>query len=269
MGKRGAPRKYQVDEDFFSLIDTEKKAYWLGFLTADGYVTDRHLRVRIAVKDKDHIAKLRDSFGSTAPIRMGRTEPGGHEYAEMIIGSMKIVKDLAGLGYGRNKSLTIRPCRQVPEDLLKHYWRGVFDGDGSISEHNRSDAAGTKWNFSLVGNIYIVSGFAAHIEKAVGISLPISEISKNLFCVGGIGIRKIQSVLRYLYEGASFYLERKFALTQACLARPPRKLIDYELYELEELEKMHNELGSWRLVADELDISTWSLYQILKKVRGV
>ena len=30
-------RKYLINKDYFEVIDTEDKAYWLGFLMADGY----------------------------------------------------------------------------------------------------------------------------------------------------------------------------------------------------------------------------------------
>lgn len=41
--KRGKVRKYSVNEIFFEVINTEEKAYWLGFIFADGCVLDRKL----------------------------------------------------------------------------------------------------------------------------------------------------------------------------------------------------------------------------------
>lgn len=32
-------KKYTCDSTFFNVIDTEEKAYWLGFLMADGFIT--------------------------------------------------------------------------------------------------------------------------------------------------------------------------------------------------------------------------------------
>lgn len=34
-------RKYFHNEDFFEVIDTEEKAYWLGFMFADGYILSK------------------------------------------------------------------------------------------------------------------------------------------------------------------------------------------------------------------------------------
>src|SRR5438105_237351 len=34
-------KRYKVNENYFKVIDTEEKAYWLGFITADGCIHDR------------------------------------------------------------------------------------------------------------------------------------------------------------------------------------------------------------------------------------
>ena len=34
-------RKYFHQEDFFENINTEEKAYWLGFMFADGYISEK------------------------------------------------------------------------------------------------------------------------------------------------------------------------------------------------------------------------------------
>ena len=55
-------RKYVIDHHFFDEIDTEEKAYWLGFITADGNVmqtkTGSTLRVILAVKDAGHLERM-------------------------------------------------------------------------------------------------------------------------------------------------------------------------------------------------------------------
>lgn len=33
-------RQYNIDENYFDTINTEEKAYWLGFIYADGFITN-------------------------------------------------------------------------------------------------------------------------------------------------------------------------------------------------------------------------------------
>ena len=61
-------RKYYCNEDFFEKIDTEKKAYWLGFIMADGYVQShnngKYLCIGLKIEDKGHLEKFKkDIFG--------------------------------------------------------------------------------------------------------------------------------------------------------------------------------------------------------------
>ena len=37
----GSKRKYNFNENYFENIDSIEKAYWLGFIAADGYITRR------------------------------------------------------------------------------------------------------------------------------------------------------------------------------------------------------------------------------------
>ena len=53
-------RKYPIDKEYFSKIDDEHKAYWIGFLMADGYNSGKY--IRIDIQDKGHLEKLRDKI---------------------------------------------------------------------------------------------------------------------------------------------------------------------------------------------------------------
>ena len=37
-------RMYDIDKDYFKVIDTEEKAYWLGFIYADGSISSQPLK---------------------------------------------------------------------------------------------------------------------------------------------------------------------------------------------------------------------------------
>lgn len=42
-----------IQKDIFSIIDSEEKAYWLGFLYADGYINKIQGQVAVALKEED------------------------------------------------------------------------------------------------------------------------------------------------------------------------------------------------------------------------
>ena len=69
--QEGATAKQSAaDESFFDQIDTEKKAYWLGFLTADGSVNLKNGSITLALKasDQAHIYKFAADLGSQHPV---------------------------------------------------------------------------------------------------------------------------------------------------------------------------------------------------------
>ena len=66
-------KKFYCDSDFFDVIDTEPKAYWLGFIFADGYVLKyankkyAKFGISLAGFDSGHLEKLRDALKSNVP----------------------------------------------------------------------------------------------------------------------------------------------------------------------------------------------------------
>lgn len=63
-------RKYQVDHGYFNTIDSEEKAYWLGFLYADGYVSKRAKQKLVGCalqkSDSPHLDKLKQSLSEVS-----------------------------------------------------------------------------------------------------------------------------------------------------------------------------------------------------------
>ena len=62
--------KYYRNSNIFEKIDTEEKAYWLGFLYADGYVDPERgeIILGLAEKDKEHINKFINSYEMTRKL---------------------------------------------------------------------------------------------------------------------------------------------------------------------------------------------------------
>ena len=66
----GRKRKYNVNDNFFDNIDTEEKAYVLGFLFADGCIYKKRSQVYIKLnrKDKCILEKINTALCSNFPI---------------------------------------------------------------------------------------------------------------------------------------------------------------------------------------------------------
>ncbi|UYZ23301.1 LAGLIDADG family homing endonuclease [Mesobacillus jeotgali] len=66
-------RKFLLDENFFGKITTEEKAYWLGFILADGSVSKENRRncitLSLSRKDKEHLYKFKKSIKATYDIK--------------------------------------------------------------------------------------------------------------------------------------------------------------------------------------------------------
>ena len=98
---------YKYDKNFFEIIDTEEKAYWLGFIAADGNIReDLHkMRIELNIRDKKHLEKFRSAIHGNMPIKEWIRHKNHSCYIE--VNSVKLCKDLLQYGVTPNKSLTL------------------------------------------------------------------------------------------------------------------------------------------------------------------
>ena len=137
----------------FEIIDTEEKAYWLGFLYADGSVssTDNRIELGLAEKDLNHIEKFKEFIGIPNKISY-RPQTKSYRYS---FKSIPCKEDLIKHGCVPKKSLILKfPTEeQVPEHLIRHFIRGYFDGDGWFSNTSSCFQVG------IIGTEDFIRGF--------------------------------------------------------------------------------------------------------------
>lgn len=271
-------RQYALDENFFANIDSEAKAYWLGFITADGNVGSNRkqgfLTVNLQITDRAHLEKMVAHLQSELPLLEyeflhynGRLQ----KVCRAAFNSRKLSDDLIKLGVTPRKSLTVRPW-SGPAELMPHYWRGAFDGDGTICKYNacsqfKGDGKqhhSVQWEIDMCGSQWVVQGFANFVALH-GAPSKLASPRKNIFkvCYGGVHLPQI--VIRSLYGNATVYLERKKLLADELLAITPRQSYLGNLTADIVLEAFHR-LGSLRAMAAEFGCHITALCNIRKRL---
>lgn len=211
-----------VDETFFDVIDTEEKAYWLGFLMADGCINkSNRLTLLLAARDVDHLHKFAAAINTDFPIRMHlRFSMGAwREYCSIGVHGAEFVAGLIKHGVVHRKSYNGKPCLLERPDLQRHYWRGMLDGDGSVSKvlHRARNWVG--YHASFVGTESIVNAFADFIRSRSSHPCTVSQ-KGNQFSFAFSGLGALQKSLTILYGDATVYLDRKYAVYQELMLRP-------------------------------------------------
>ena len=214
-----AHRKYNLNESFFAKIDNEEKAYWLGFLSGDGAITENKVRLRLANRDTEHLKKFKKVVGWTGKdYRCKRTNA-----LEVGFRSLRMVSDLASYYVTSRKTFTVR-FPEISGALERHFIRGVFDADGCISKVTRVSRGKSSQIYIFYGGEFDIQGnreFISAIQtRLVELGLPFNSINysgKSINRVRYGGINQLKIIYRYLYENASIFLERKKKLYEGIL----------------------------------------------------
>lgn len=221
--KTGPRNLIGVDEHFFSVIDTEEKAYWLGFLAADGCVYKNkggswEVSLRLAAKDKNHLKRFKLAMGAKQPItKTGDVKNPG--FALRIV-RKKIASDLCRHGVMPNKTMCGVSLPEFSEELTTHWLRGYIDGDGCFMRRRK--------NRALV--CAIVSSTKLLIKQIrmflLGFGIDggsISQTSPHCWRLAYEGKRAV-SIAGLIYSSCSICLERKRRISGVSKGRNHDKL---------------------------------------------
>lgn len=126
--------KKKINDYYFHKIDTKDKAYWLGFLYADGYVTNKALEFCLQDADKKSVEDFRKALGSKHKISRKVSCLNGEAFINwrISIKSQQISKDLISHGCIPLKTYYMTFPNDIEKNLMSHFIRGYTDGDGSI-----------------------------------------------------------------------------------------------------------------------------------------
>ena len=201
-------RKYEVNDNIFNIIDTEEKAYFLGLLYADGYNdTTKRKTVKIELQEKDVLVleKFRAFLGTTSPLKYAvrKDRPTTSPTYTLSITNQQISKDLERWGCIKKKSLILEFPTFLEDNLVRHFIRGYFDGDGYVSKL----CCGLTSTKNFCEKIKFILDKELNIYCNLKLNKENNNITTDLTISGGIQIRKF---LTWIYNNSTIHLDRKY-----------------------------------------------------------
>lgn len=192
---RTGKRTHTCDDHHFDDIDSPEKAYWLGFLGADGCIkaNKRDLHTNLQLSDMSHLEILRQDLKASSPVRVHHEQKLNREYASLLVISEALCQGLMKHGVVPRKSMTLQPPDQLRGDMVPHYIRGYFDGNGCIHGHGRH----ISW--SVVGSKELMTWIAASISSACGFLVAPPRPFQKQWTFEMKGAGKLTTLRGYLY----------------------------------------------------------------------
>ncbi len=217
--------------DFFHSINTEEKAYWLGFLYADGYVSAKTNAVglNISLKDIEHLKKYNKALNFSKGLTITETHQFGSKdvhtdkngeimyMVSTVISNKDLKNDLINCGCVPNKSLILRfPDESIfiasenitKTQLILHFIRGYFDGDGTLGLYQHS-----KTNLNKEESLMFVGtkDFLEKVQEYLGQGFLMQKRNCNEKTYRlSYSTKKAYNAAKLMYDNSTIYLERKY-----------------------------------------------------------
>ena len=209
----------KFDNTVFDSIDNEEKAYWLGFIFADGYLSSTNNTFEISLKasDKKHLEKFNKfmKHRDRNHVKLGKVNCGETlcERCRWFVTDKHLWEVLNSYGCTPNKSLTLEFPNFLIfkyDHLICHFIRGYFDGDGSFSRYLLKTCVNP--HIQIIGTHEFLTKILEYFQlngrfgkdKRWKNNTEYIEFDKE------DGIKFIN----YIYNNCNIYLDRKYKLYQ-------------------------------------------------------
>ena len=212
----------KINHDYFENIDSEHKAYWLGFIYADGSITKKayekgsytyRLRMELMFEDKYILEQMaldlksdlkpKEYYNDTSHFE-GYNKPKHTAY--IMFSSKKMGEDLVKLGVVPNKTFILKSLPNIPDNLMKHFIRGYFDGDGSVylTKDNTIKTA-------FYGTHDFINSIQDFLIKELDLTKKkITDQKEANVSFVGMAKQESEKLYHYMYDEATIFLNRKY-----------------------------------------------------------
>jgi len=201
---------YKADYRKFQYIDSPEKAYWLGFIAADGCVYERENNASIIINlhrdDREHLEKFKRFMNSNVNI-VDHIQTNNTLMSKITYNSKEMAHDLISKNITPRKSLTLLPPN-IEDKYSLAFILGYFDGDGSIFKTSQYN------NYGI--NIEGTAELLTWINNKLNISNKLERrdptSTTNNYYIRCGGTNKPYQIMKQLYDSANVHLERKYQI---------------------------------------------------------
>lgn len=222
LGLRKKPipnNNFTLKHNFFDAVDTEEKAYFVGFIFADGCVSVRNnkisaITIALNARDRDIIDKFSNAINNTNIVSI--RESNNRKIVSLSITSEQMANSLCMLGVMPQKTYKAKSLPQVPEEFIIPMLRGFFDGDGGIhysKDKKRIQISATAYSEEIVKEFQQKIDCLIQKDK----SNKITGVENKYNAIWNGRTQSIK-ILHLLYDDAEVYLNRKYDLAQQIFA---------------------------------------------------
>ena len=202
---------YAVDEHYFDVVDDQNKAYILGLWYADGCNYTDTYEIMIALQEEDGyiLEKIRQLMKIERPLefidRHSKCDRHKNMY-RLRIKNKHLSETLNNLGVVKAKSLILEFPEWIPEDLLPHFIRGYFDGDGHIDRQHKH------YGMNIVGTSMFCRAVGKILEETLDVKCHYYKHKEWTDVTTQMDVHKkdmCKRVFDWMYQDANLYLTRK------------------------------------------------------------
>ena len=194
-------RKHFYNEKIFDKIDNAEKAYWIGFIAADGYINEERnfMRIKLQECDLDHLKKfIKFINGDEKMIKYEYHNLTGNKQYYVEVNGKYFINSLIKLNLRQGKSSGKEQLSPIPKKYIKDYIRGLWDGDGHIEEKA----------LDLISSIEILEFVQNYLYETCDIS--IGKITNHCNTYRIFICKNRDKVLKHLYYKNCISLDRKY-----------------------------------------------------------
>lgn len=209
-------KKLEYDDNFFNKIDTKEKAYTLGFMLADGCLSnDDKFTINVSLSDREILDFMVSNIGGRVRENHNKdVKKKIFPYATIKIGNNKIIKDIKMLFGGRLKEERHIPI--IKKDLELFLLQGFFDADGCITWGYRKDRDRIWQKISFTSQYKLLLGIQSILIKYGVSSIIRPKQKEKCFILETCNKSEVLKMLNLIYSDEKFIvLNRKYEKSKA------------------------------------------------------